>query len=282
MAHLARPTQIKPMLPVVYFRASLADSEEFDAAREHFRVVTQRTHVRAGELAIPRYSALPFNNELCCDLVELGATPINTYRQHCYVADLRNWYYDLGDITPRTWFALDEIPRNGGPFVLKGATNSRKHLWSTHMFAQDWNAARDVYLRLAEDTTIGAQPIYIRQYVPLKCLATGLNQLPITEEYRFFVLDGQIVGSGFYWNVYADELDRVYTSEAVPRNFLQRVIDLVAPQIRFWVCDIATTADDRWIVVELNDGQQSGLTGIEPKSFYSELRRILSLDSTNH
>jgi len=261
--------------PVIYFRSRLAEQQERNAASEHFRVITQRTHCRPGELVIPRYSALPENKELCLDIVELGATPINTYRQHCYVADVRNWYYDLADITPRTWFALDQIPANGGPFILKGATNSRKFLWDSHMFAKDKHAAGEVYIRLAQDSHIGVQPIYIRQYVPLHNLTTGLNGMPVSEEYRFMILDRQVVASGFYWSSHVDDLDRAYSSDAVPREFLDKVIARVAKHIRFWVVDVARTASGEWLVIELNDGQQAGLSEIEPAAFYRELRRII-------
>jgi hypothetical protein len=260
--------------PVIFFRDRLTDQEELEAAREHFSVVTQRTKIKRGELVIPRYSALPDNRELCLDLFELGAIPINNYRQHCYVADVRNWYYDLADYTPRTWFALDQIP-DRGPFVLKGATNSRKLLWNTHMFAEDKQAAIDVYTRLAQDTTIGVQPIYVREYVPLHRLATGLNALPISEEYRFFVLDGQVVATGFYWSSHIDDLDREYTSDAVPREFVNKIVDRVSSHVRFWVFDVARTADGSWIVIELNDGQQSGLSEINPREFYKNLRDAL-------
>ena len=261
--------------PVIYFRGSLAEQEELDAARKYFRVIEQRTHVQPGELVIPRYSALPWNKELCEDILEMGGTPINTYRQHCYVADVRNWYYDLGDMTPRTWFALDQIPRDGGPFFVKGATNSKKLLWNTHAYAEDCRAATDVYLRLAQDSTIGVQPIYIREFVPLNRLATGLNDLPISEEFRFFVLDGKVVASGFYWSSHVDELDRVYTSDVVPQDFIQKVIDLVSPHVRFWVFDVARTATGNWIVIELNDGCQSGLSEIKPLAFYRALASAL-------
>jgi len=262
--------------PVIYFRSRLVEQQELAAATEHFRVVTQRTHVRPGELVIPRYSALPENRELCLDIVELGAVPINTYRQHCYVADVRNWYYDLADITPRTWFALDQIPANGGPFILKGATNSRKFLWDSHMFAKDKRAAGEVFMRLAQDSHIGVQPIYVRQYVPLHNLTTGLNGLPVSEEYRFMVLDGQVVASGFYWTSHVDELDRTYSSDAVPLEFIQKVIDRVSRHIRFWVFDVARTAGGGWMVIELNDGAQSGLSEIDPRAFYERLAKMLT------
>jgi hypothetical protein len=263
------------MKSVVYFRGSLAEEDERKSAESHFRVIYQRTHIKAGDLVIPRYSALPWYQELCQDMTEMGATPINTYRQHCYVADLRNWYYDLGDYTPRTWFALDQIPRDGGPFFLKGSTNSKKQFWSTHCYAEDAPAATDVYIRLGQDGYIGHQPIYIRQFIPLNRLAAGLNGLPISEEYRFFCLDGQVVASGFYWSTHADDLEKQYTSDVVPADFINKIIEIVSPHIRFWVMDLARTAAGDWIVVELNDGMQSGLSTISPEDLYAGIARIL-------
>lgn len=263
------------MKPVIYFRGSLVEEKELLSAENYFKVVQKRTDVKSGDLVIPRYSALPFNKELCEDIVELGATPINTYEQHCYVADIRNWYYDIAEITPRTWFALDQIPEIG-PFVLKGATNSKKFLWNTHMFAENKRAALDVFCRLAQDSTIGVQPIYVREYVKLNELTHGLNGLPISEEYRFFVLDGKVVTAGFYWSSHIDDLDRVYDPFVeVPSSFIDRVINSIGNKIRFWVFDVARAASGDWIVIELNDGQQSGLSEIDPNILYSKMSEIL-------
>jgi len=260
--------------PVIYWRRSM-DKDEYEAACRHFTVVTRRTAIRAGSLVIPRYAALPYNEELCEDVAALGAVPINTYHQHCYVANLRNWYYDLAEITPRTWFALDQIPEEG-PFVLKGQTNSKKFQWDTHMFAENKRAAMDVFCRLSIDGHVGVQQIYARQYVPLKKLDEGLHGLPISEEYRFFVLDGQILAGGFYWASNADDLVGQYDHNDVPLYFLDAVIARVSPHIRFWVVDVARTAAGEWIVVELNDAQQSGLSCIDPDVFYGALASQLA------
>lgn len=259
------------MKPVILLRHSLADEEEIEAAKKYFKVIERRTQVEKGDLLIPRYSALPYNEELCLDLKDLGAEPINTYRQHCYAADLRNWYYDLGDYTPRTWFALDQIPKDGGPFFLKGQVNSIKRLWNTHAYAETYLDAVRVYTNLASDGYVGAQQIYIRQFVPLERLATGLNGLPISREYRHFVLDGKVIAAGFYWSTHAEDLEEKFNPSEVPQDFVQKIIAAVGNQIRFWVFDVAKTADGDWILVELNDGQQSGLSMIDPNVLYSAL-----------
>lgn len=266
------------MRPVVLFRASLAEEEEMEVCKKHFHVVTQRTHIQKGDLVIPRYSALPWYKELEADIEWIGGTMLNSYRQHCYVADLRTWYYDLGEYTPRTWFYLDQIPTEG-PFVLKGQTNSRKHNWRTHMFAKDKYEAGEVYSRLASDGHVGAQQIYVRQYVPLRNFLTGVQGLPISEEYRFFVLDGQIVSGAFYWSSHTDyikeELGFTPSPDLVPKDFLDKVVSIVAPKVRFFVVDVARTESGEWIVIELNDGQQSGLSDNDPDQLYSNMKKML-------
>lgn len=263
--------------PVVYLRGSLAEEAEHRAADKHFKVVEHRTAIPRGSLVIPRYSALPYYRELEQDMETMGCKLTNTYREHSYVAHLSNWYHDLEDVTPKTWFALDQCPEEG-PFVVKGSTNSRKFEWDTHMFARNRREAVEVASRLLGDSMIGEQSIVIREYVPLTKLADGLRGLQICEEYRFFVLHGDIVDAGFYWSSHTDDLDREYNPAAeVPMSFLLPIIERIAPNIPFFVIDVARKADGGWTVIELNDGQQSGLSTIDPDRFYKRLREAVQI-----
>src|SRR3990167_2763913 len=77
-------------------------------------------------------------NEVEADVGALGGKLINTYGEHLYVADVNRWYWDFKDLTSRTWMRTCDVPHDQkGSFVLKGMTNSRKHKWRTHMFAED-------------------------------------------------------------------------------------------------------------------------------------------------
>lgn len=260
--------------PVVLFRGSLTEEEELIACKKYFPVITQRSLVRSNDLVISRYSALPWYKEFETDVFARGGVLINDYRDHLYVADLENWYDDLREFTPKTWFHLDQIPEKG-PFVLKGATYSKKHNWNDHMFARDKREAGEVACRLACDGLIGSQPIYVREYVPLRKLADGLQGMPVGEEYRFFVLNGKILAGGFYWSEHTDYIkDQGFNPdpEEVPSSFLEEVISIVAPNIDFFVVDVARTAEGKWIVIELNDGQMSGLSDIDPDELYRNLK----------
>lgn len=262
---------------VILYRKGMdpqADEEEVAAAKDHFLVEHQRTNIMDDDLVIGRYSVLPFYRELEKDIWNSGGKLINTYAQHQFLADMREWCAALGDMTPKLYQRLQDLPEQG-PFVLKGQTNSKKHLWNTHMFAKDKREAGEVYSRLQDDMLLASQEIYARDYVPLKRLATGFNGLPITKEFRFFVLKGKVVAGGFYWASHAADLEVVPSAEEVPRDFLQKAIDRIGDRATFYAIDMAQTEAGDWIVIELNDGQMSGLSCISAADFYKGLSDAL-------
>lgn len=263
------------MNPVILFRGGreCMDGEELEAAMAHFPCLSSRMDIAKGQRVIARYSALPFYRELEHDVHAIGARLINTYGEHLYAADLQNWVSDLGDLTPLTWRRLQDLPEEG-PFVLKGATNSKKFQWKTHMFARDKREAGDVYDRLSQDGLIGQQHIYIRQYVPLFTYFEDVVGLPVTKEFRFFVFRGEVLSGGYYWSSHIDTLRELSFDpqpEEVPKDFLVEVLRRVGRAIPFYAVDVAKTKAGDWIVIELNDGQMSGLSMNDPKVLYARL-----------
>jgi hypothetical protein len=249
--------------------------EEFDVASKYFYCTPSRLDINAGDLVICRYSYLPFAKELDYDLNKIGATPINSFRQHNYVADIREWAEDLKDFTPKTWLHTEIADLPEGSFVLKGKTNSKKFLWSTHMYAKTKQDVVQVFCRLLDDSLISTQDIYVREYVPLRKFFTGLHELPITNEFRFFVLDGQILSGGYYWSTHTSEFDKVPSADDVPKEFLMNAISKVADKIRFFAIDVAEKANGGWIVIELNDGTMSGLSENDPDVLYRKLAQSI-------
>ncbi len=267
------------MTPVILFRLPDRHYEaELEVARKYFPVLTSRMTAPKNSLVIGRYSVLPYYKELEEDLEYNGSRLINSYRMHRYIADLSEWYLDFMDITPRTWFNLHEIPDDGTAFVLKGETNSRKHEWLTHMYASDKQAAGIVYSNLLRDSLIGSQQIYIREYVPLRQLTVDVTGLPITEEYRFFILYGQVVSAGFYWSSHPEVLEThpELSPSRVPKAFVEDICERVKDRVNAVVVDVACTAKGDWVVVELNDFQCSGLSENDPEVLYSNMAHVIS------
>jgi hypothetical protein len=270
------------MRAVVLYRNDVDWRQEEDVVRKYFSCIDSRMLIQKDDLVIPRFSALPFYQEQEKDFSYAGAKMINSYEQHRYIADLGTWYWDLADFTPKTWKNLHEIP-DEGPFILKGETNSKKFLWKTHMFAQNKQEAIDVHSRLMSDSMLQYQNIYIRQYVELERLADGLQNLPITREYRFFIYKKSILSGGFYWSSHVDEIREAgihIDPNEVPRDFLKKIISrvqntkLTDPPV-YYVIDVAKTANGDWILIELNDGTMSGLSDNNPDVLYKNLKKKL-------
>lgn len=269
-----REVRIPP--PVILFRNSdILEQSEIQAAKKHFVVVESRALPHAGELVIGRYSVLPFYKELEDDLRHKGAKLINSYREHRYVADLQNYVEDLKELTFRTWNFndLQDVP-DGISLVVKGETNSRKDKWATHMFAKDKQEAVQVYMRLQDDSLIAQQSVYVREYVPLTRLTMGIGGQPVTLEFRFFVAYGEVLCGGFYWSSFADELGFKPPVSQVPVEFLRKAIDRVKDKVNFFVLDVALGEDGKWYVVEVNDGQMSGLSENDPAELYKKLKEV--------
>lgn len=270
----------------ILMRASLAEEEEKKAATEVFGddVVDLRsklkhtTFIGNDNIVIGRYSVLPYYQELEQDLKPKFLRLVNSFSQHRYVADLQNWFGDFEDITPKTWFRLVDVPQNEpGSFFLKGETNSRKHLWNTHSFAPDRSKVMQVACRLMDDSLIGSQNIYVRQFEEFENFGESTNGLPISNEWRVFSLNGNIVDCGWYWSDHpelAGTIDK-QLEMGPPFSFIQNIADRLKDKIPFACFDVAKRKDGRWRLVELNDGQMSGISCIDPLNFYQRLKNIV-------
>ncbi len=261
----------------VYFRWDISNREEFNICENYFPTTDTRTNLeKTGSVVICRYSALPYNGELCCDLYTLGLRPINNNFEHSYIANME-WVNDLGSLTFTTWDNLVAVPDSAYPIVIKGRTNSRKFEWNTRMFAEDRKQAVGIMTELLNDPLIGPQGLVYRQYVPLKTYEIGINGMPMTNEWRCFFYKHQMIDAGFYWSI----IDELETADIAPRLPIEaellacQAANIVAKRTNFFVVDVAQGVDGKWWVVEINDGQMSGLSTIDPDCFYHNLRHFV-------
>ena len=263
------------MKPTVLFRASRNEEEELEICKESFPVSRSRVGIK-DSLVIGRYSVLPFYRELEEDLKIQGSKLINSYHEHDFIASF-DWYYEISHLTPRTYFDLREVPKgeNNGPYVVKGRTNSRKHQWNTHMFAKDYMAIMPIYSELMNDPLIQNQGIIVRDYVPLENFGIGINGQPFANEWRCFFYKGKLLTRGYYW-VNGDVIPPDSAFEQGAMDVAQEAADILKERTNFYVIDVAKTQSGKWIVIEVNDGQLSGLSGNDPKVLYTELKKALT------
>lgn len=275
---LADEALVKQTNHCILIRQELADETEAAEAANHLPTVISRCLVPKDSIVIPRYACLPFYPELIRDLATRGAKPINSYEQHRFAADLTQWYPYLEDITPRTWETWGNLPE--GSFVVKGKTTSRKDSWASLMFCETKADVPRVAMALLRDSLIKEQGVVIRQYVPLKKLDEGLNGLPVTNEWRVFCwFNGtkpKILARGFYWRASHPEAEAAASWSKDAAVLAYKAAERVGPHIPFFVLDLAETATGDWIVVEVNDGSQSGLCGVSAEELYCNLARVLA------
>jgi len=256
------------MQHTVLFRTTQDTQQEFYTAASHIPATQSRIGLK-DQIVIGRYSVLPYYKELERDLGMLGSRLINSYNQHLYIANF-DYYEDVKEFTPKTYFVPMELP-DQGPFIVKGRTNSRKHKWNTHMFAKTKKEAMLIALDLLEDPLIAEQGVLFREYVPLKLLEIGINDQPFVNEWRFFYYKEQCVAHGFYW-IQSEQRGQM-TPEGL--QFADRIAKLIAPNVNFFVLDIAETKQGEWILIEVNDGQMSGLSECDPDTLYRNLNALL-------
>lgn len=265
------------MKTTVLFRKSLAEENEFNICSKYLHTTESRINIE-NSLVIAKYSALPFYQELENDLKLQGSKLINSYEQHLYLANINNWYIDLSNFTPQTWNNFIDIPKNvSGPFILKGNTNSRKALWKTHMFANSIEDAKRVFNNLLDDAMIGEQGVVVRKFENLINYGNDLVGIPISKEFRFFVLNNIIISGGFYWSNYIEDIGYIPDHKEVPIDFLNEVISCVGNKANFYTIDVAQKINGEWIVIELNDGQQSGLGCNDPEILYNNIKENLCM-----
>lgn len=280
------------MTPIVLFRKSLADEGEFDVCKKYFKTIEYRTEISkyyspskeySGSgfgpyyipqkiLLIPRYSALPYYQELEKDVNNLGGKLINSYKQHKWIANFE-WYEPLKEYTPQSWtddnFFSAPIDKE---YIVKGRTNSKKHQWNKLMYAENKRRALEISGELIQDGLLGEQGIIYREFVPLKTYEYGMNYLPFTDEYRFFFYKDQLLTYGYYWSI-ATNVDRKIDQNGI--DFAQDLSVIVKDYVNFFVLDVAQKKDGGWILIEVNDGSMSGLSECKADELYNNLKKVL-------
>jgi hypothetical protein len=185
------------------------------------------------------------------------------YRHGHYLPE--NYPVIQGD-TPRSiWLTgdlgIDRImdavaPFGDGPIIVKDFAKSRKHEWDEACFipsASDRQAVSRVvgrFLELqGEELNEG---LVFREFVEFEPIGVHPKSgMPLTEEYRVFWLDGFPVFWAPYW---AEGGCRG------PRPPIEQFAGVAATvRSRFFTMDLAGRRQDGWMIVEIGDGQVSGL-----------------------
>lgn len=216
-------------------------------------------------------------------LAAMGVYLVNTPEQYKHCHCLPEWYNSLSDITPESvWTsdlsdkALQQALQNFGdsPVIVKDYVKSRKHEWYDACYirsASDTdNALRIIhnFIERQGDSLTGG--IVLRKFEPL--VEVGYHPesgMPISEEYRVFFFSGQLMCVSEYWREAGQKKSTLSKEETAWIKSLPERIDSI-----FFTADIARKADGSLCVMELGDGQVSGLQGLNEDFFYRRLYDI--------
>lgn len=207
-------------------------------------------------------------------LEENGIILINTPEEYERYHMLPGWYADFKDNTAKSVWedhgtvdsALLLTRGLEGSYIVKDYVKSRKHEWYDACFINNIsdkaNAERIIRTFVERQGSDIVGGVVLRQFEKLKSI--GFHEksgMPISEEYRVFVFAGRIMIIDDYWQ--ADKKVSFYDEEM---QWIKSVIKRL--KSNFVTMDLARREDGGLIIMELGDGQVSGLQQIKPSDFY--------------
>jgi len=218
-------------------------------------------------------------NELKNKNIELINSPEN-YKLCHYLPE---YYNIIQNYTPETiWFKEEQFSESSdevyntvrktfgsSPIIIKDYVKSCKHEWEEACFipsASDIDKVKKVVNRFlelqGEDLNKG---LVFREFIKLEFLALhSKSKMPLTKEFRLFFLNRELLQVFHYW----DEGDYEGTKPDL-QEFME-----IAKKIdsQFFTMDIARIENGPWIIIEIGDGQVSGLPDkADLQEFYGKL-----------
>ncbi|MFD0715503.1 ATP-grasp domain-containing protein [Paenibacillus sp. GCM10027626] len=211
---------------------------------------------------------------------------INTPEQYMNGHYFPNSYEAIRSVTPLSiWLDKQSIEESWGkvqelllifgnkPIIIKDYVKSRKHEWEEACYIPDASDRRHVQhvvgnLLERQGAELSGGVVF-REFVELEQLLNHPKSgMPLSNEFRLFFLNHNLLLSTEYW-------DEVSYAQEMPR--LEPFVE-VAQGIdsRFFTVDIAKTRKGDWVVIEVGDGQVSGLPGhTNIEAFYRSLQALL-------
>ncbi|WNG17504.1 ATP-grasp domain-containing protein [Cystobacter fuscus] len=212
------------------------------------------------------------------ELAAEGIHLVHSPEQHRLATELPHWYPRLEGLTPRSlWFDTppdaDSVGRElGWPVFAKGERQTSRHRKSLSILESpdDFRRAMAEY---ANDPILRWQRVVCREFRPLRRVEEGApDRIPSSFEFRTFWWRGELVGWGPYWwqgSGYAASEEEQRAALVPAREVVERL------GVPFLVVDVAQETSGRWIVIECNDGQESGYAGISPFTLW---RNVLDVE----
>jgi hypothetical protein len=190
----------------------------------------------------------------------------------------------LGDLTPRTAIVAHggdlhaAVTSIGLPVFVRSSTRSLKADGWSSCVAHSVDVAAQIAdrLRSGGDTTI-----LVRQVLSLRHAEISGIGVPVSREFRAFVLRGAVIALGFYWPG-GSTLSALDDHE---RAAVVRVAETAAERLEtpYVAVDVAQAENGRWWVIDVADAQFAGTWCVSRYGLWNELvRRCASRGRGGH
>lgn len=201
---------------------------------------------------------------------------INDPEQHLRAEELDAWYPKLARFTCPSEVvrtpdeAVEAARRIGYPVFLKGTVQSLKVEGLASCRATGDEEAKQLATRLLSHESRTRGRVVVRSMMPLRCEGSGPTGMPVTREFRVFLLDGTVADVGYYWP-FSSPLSRLRREERLEVESLalevQQVID-----VPWLAVDIGQLANGDWQMIEIGDAQFAGTCQASPFRLLEALR----------
>jgi hypothetical protein len=207
-------------------------------------------------------------------LNDRGASLVNTAAASEQATRIERWHDRLGELTARTVILRDESSLQaaaalGFPVFVKGLVKSAKELGLEACLARDLPALE----ARAHAAWKREQTVVAREFLPLRYTGDTVMQFPHGREYRFTLLDGDVLSSAFYWDG-TDPFTSSGGDDLPPRSLAINAAEHL--DARLLVVDIGQLEDRSWRVIEVGDAQHTALGHIAPHLYWATLRDRLN------
>jgi hypothetical protein len=213
-------------------------------------------------------------------LLDKGIALVNNPAEYKHCHYLPDSYSVIESHTPKSvWLnmasddvSIDNImrilkPFGDKPLILKDFVKSLKHYWEEACFipsASDTETVKRIVHKFMElQSEYLNEGLVFREFIEFEHIGThSKSKMPLTKEFRIFVLDGKPIAINNYW----DEGD--YDGALPPIESFSKEMQNI--KSHFFTMDVAKRKNGEWMIIELGDAQVAGLQGdINADDFYA-------------
>jgi hypothetical protein len=207
------------------------------------------------------------------------AALLNTPDEYRTAMEFDRFYPRLAGLTPESitvseMLGLDSAAEQlGFPVFVRGMIKSNKDQGPGGVFATNPKQLHQIATALMARPARSLGKVALRRVVDFRAVATDPHGFALGREYRLFVYRGHVLAYGFYWDEYRDS----YPLSAQDKHDVVSLAEEAARRVGtpYLSVDVGQLEGGSWTVIEVGDGQFSGLSQVSVLELWSRLTEYL-------